>query len=424
MSFEFSPVKLVYGGEALGFAAGRTVLTPRVLPGEHAEVEEVRRQKGVVHARPLRILIASHERIEPACPYFARCGGCQYQHMPHVAQTKAKAEILRETLRRLGHVTWNAPIPVHAGPAWNYRNQAQLKVGRRADGSPALGFFEAESNQLVPIDACPILSPRLNALLAILGGEPWIGALAKGREVELLADDRDDRVMLTLAGSWSPQEAETLAHKCLAELDGVATVAFAQDGIARVCGEPHLTYRVGEFSYRLSPTAFFQSARFLLAELVAAVAANASGKMAIDLYAGVGLFSLPLAARFDQVIAVEAHPQAAADLAANARATGGGKIRTVAGTAFDFLRRYAQQEPDLVVMDPPRAGVGAETLKLLLDLQPRRLDYVSCSPPTLARDLGYLLKHGYQLDGLELFDCFPQTYHIESLARLSRTGGR
>jgi 23S rRNA (uracil1939-C5)-methyltransferase len=437
--FEFSPVKLVYGGEALGFHAGRTVLTPRVLPGERAEVEEVRRQKGVVHARPLRILSPSPDRIEPLCPYFGRCGGCQYQHFPQAAQVAAKTEILRETLRRLGQANWEEPIPAHSGPAWNYRNQAQLKVGNPPDGAPALGFFEAESNRLVSIDACPILSPRLNALLEALRSEPWCGALANGREVELLADDRDEKVMLTLAGSWNAGEAETLAHKCLEGLAGVTTVAITQDASVRVFGAPYLTYRVGEFAYQVSPTSFFQSARTLLPELVAAVASRGirpadaglkagatllgeekSGGLAIDLYAGVGLFTLPLAKWFEQVIAVEAHPQAAADLAANARALPGSKIRTTAGSAFDFLRRCAQMDPDLVVMDPPRAGVGAATLKLLLDLRPQRLHYVSCSPPTLARDLGFMLKHGYRLDSLELFDCFPQTYHIESLARLSR----
>ena len=420
--FQFSPVKLVYGGEALGFNAGRTILAPRVLPGERAEVEEVRRQKGVVHARPLRILEPSRERIEPLCGYFGRCGGCQYQHLPHATQVAAKVEILRETLRRLGRVKWEGPMPAHSGPAWNYRNQAHLRVGKMPDGAPALGFFEAESNRLIPIDACPILSPRLNALLAVLRSEPWINALANGREVELLADDRDERVILTLTGNWNSQEAETLARKCLAELDGVVTVAITQDASVRVFGEPHLIYRVGEFAYRVSPTAFFQSARFLLPELVAAVTGEESGAVAIDLYAGVGLFTLPLARRFEEVIGVEAHPQAAADLAVNARDVPGKKIRAIAGTAFDFLRRCAQMEPDLVVMDPPRAGVGAATLKLLLALRPKRLHYVSCSPPTLARDVGFLLQHGYRLDSLELFDCFPQTYHIESVARLSRIG--
>jgi 23S rRNA (uracil1939-C5)-methyltransferase len=179
---------------------------------------------------------------------------------------------------------------------------------------------------------------------------------------------------------------------------------------------------VGEFAYRLSPTAFFQSARFMLSGLVTAVTGEASGALAMDLYAGVGLFTLPLSTRYDQVIAVEAHPQAAADLAANARTIPGKKIQTIAGTTFDFLRRCAQMDPDLVVMDPPRAGVGAESLKLLLALRPKRLHYVSCSPPTLARDLGVLLQHGYHLDNLELFDCFPNTFHIESMARLSRIG--
>jgi 23S rRNA (uracil1939-C5)-methyltransferase len=144
--------------------------------------------------------------------------------------------------------------------------------------------------------------------------------------------------------------------------------------------------------------------------------------VAIDLYAGVGLFTLPLSKQFEQVMAVEVHPQSTANLAANARAVPGRKIRAIAGTAFDYLRRSAQMDPDLVVMDPPRAGAGVDTLKLLLALRPKRLHYVSCNPPTLARDLAYLLQQGYSLDSLEMFDFFPQTYHVESLARLSRIG--
>jgi 23S rRNA (uracil1939-C5)-methyltransferase len=419
-SFEFSPVKLVYGGEALGYHAGRTVLAPRVLPGERAEVEEVRTQKGVVHARTLRILDSSPQRIEPGCPYFGRCGGCQYQHMPYEAQLAVKTEILRETLRRLGKVQWEAPIPVHSGAAWNYRNQAQLKVGKGPAGNATLGFFEGESNRLIPIDACPILSPRLNTLLGVLCSEPWGGTLANCREVYLLGDDRDEKVMLTLRGTLTAGEAEALANKCREELAGVVTVAIEQGSGLRVFGEPHLTYRVGEFAYRVSPGAFFQSARYLLPEFVASVAGGQAGGVAMDLFAGVGLFSLPLAQHFEHVTAVESNAQAAADLTANARAVAGKKIRAVGESVFDFLRRYAQMEPDLVVMDPPRAGAGVAILKMLLALRPKRLHYVSCGPPTLARDLGFLLQNGYSLDALEMFDFFPQTYHIESLARLSR----
>jgi 23S rRNA (uracil1939-C5)-methyltransferase len=429
-SFEFSPVKLVYGGEALGFHEGHTVFSRLVLPGERVEVEEFRRQKGVIHARPLRILEPSPERIEPPCPYFGRCGGCQYQHFSHTSQVAAKTEILRETLRRLGQVKWEGPIAIHTGPPWNYRNQAQLKVGKGADGTPALGFFEAESNRLIPIDACPILSPRLNSIVAALRGPTWVDVLAACSEVELFADDRDEKAMLTLAGNWNSTTSEALAQRCLAELPGVATVALVQDSGLRVFGLPHLEYRVGEFAYRVSPTAFFQSARFLLPDFVEAVVAprqdseskGPKRSTAMDLFAGVGLFTLPLVRRFESVTAVESHPQAAADLAANAHSVTGNKIRTVTATAFDFLRRCAQSEPDLVIMDPPRAGVGVAPLKLLVELRPKNVHYVSCSPPTLARDLGFLLRHGYRLDSLDLFDFFPQTYHIETLARLSRIG--
>jgi 23S rRNA (uracil1939-C5)-methyltransferase len=418
MPFEFSPIKLVYGGEALGHYAGRTVLVPRVLPGERAEVEETRTAKGVVHARPLRILASAPERVEPPCPYFGRCGGCEYQHLDYERQTEAKREILRETLRRLGKVIWDSEIPVHAGPAWNYRNRAELKLGRKAGGKAEIGFFESESHRLLPIDSCPILSPRLNSILSELRGDPWSSRLAACREMELFADDRDEKVVVTLRGTFQSKEGEALADDLLARLQGVASVAIEGEEFHRVSGEPGIAYRVGEFEYHVSPGSFFQSSRFLLPELGTAVTGGESGLVALDLYAGVGLFSLPLARRFTQVLAVESDANSARDLAANARAAK--NIRAVEQTVSEYLRRCGQSEPDLVVVDPPRSGVGIATLKMLLTLRPQRLNYVSCSPPTLARDLSFVLANGYELNSVEFFDFFPQTYHIESLARLTR----
>jgi 23S rRNA (uracil1939-C5)-methyltransferase len=492
MHFELIPLKLVYGGDALGHHAGRPVLVPRVLPGERVEAEAIRTAKGVVHARPLRILEPSPARIDPPCPYFGRpgapsreagwgagrCGGCQYQHLNTEDQAAAKKEILRETLRRIGKITWDAEIRLHTGPAWNYRNQAQLKVARQPDGKVALGFFEAESTRLFPVDVCLILSPRLNAILGELRSANWSSRLGACCEIELLADDRDEKVMLTLRGNLEadvgpglapacirrltdtgPQaradpavagvspttdESEELARDCLARLPGVVSVACGPrskpsrrpvspnrppaDGLerggrsvpARVFGESALFYRVNEIQYQISPGSFFQSSRFLLPELVTAVTEDESGSTALDLFAGVGLFTLPLARRFDRVISVEASPQSSSDLAANARAHALGNIRPVTGTVFDFLRRCAQSEPNLVILDPPRAGVGIKTLKYLVALRPKRLHYVSCSPPTLARDLGFITAHGYRLNFVELFDLFPQTYHIESVAKLTR----
>lgn len=421
MTFELTAQKLVYGGEALGHHEGRAVFVPLVLPGERAEVEVVRTAKGVAHARPLRIIEASPERVEPPCPYFSRCGGCQYQHLGADLQLAAKREILRETLRRIGKVAWDSEIALHTASPWNYRNQAQLKVAHQSDGRVDLGFFEGESHRLVPIDECRILSPRLNAVLGELRSAEWSSRFGECREIDLLADDRDERVAVTVRGRIGQDEAEAAARDMLGKLPGVVSVAIDSEGQTRVYGESGLEYCVGEFRYHISSGSFFQASRYLLPKLVEAVTDAPPGKLALDLYAGVGLFTLPLARRFAQVIGVEAGSSAVADLAVNAQAHSLANIRAADETAFDFLRRFAQAEPDLVVLDPPRAGVETRALKLLAGCRPKQIHYLSCSPPTLARDLDFLLRRGYQIISIALFDMFPQTYHIESLVKLFRS---
>ena len=421
MPFELTPTKLIYGGNALGHHAGRTVLVPRVLPGERVEVEEVRTAKGVVHARPLRILLAAPQRSAAPCPYFGHCGGCHYQHLSPQLQSAGKLEILRETLRRIGSIDWTGDIPLHAGPPWNYRNQAQFKVARQPGGRVELGFFEAQSHQVFPVDACLIVSPRLNAVLAELRQPEWAEGLGSLREIDLVADERDEEVMLTLQGESFGAEGEQMGHKLLEKVPGAVCVALAGKNRTRVLGKPALQYSVGEVSYRVSPGSFFQVSRFLTPDLVTSVAGDERGELALDLFAGVGLFSLPLARRFQRVVAAEANPIAVSDLRATAEANGLSNLHAAGETTYDFLRRFAQMAPDLVVMDPPRAGVDAGSLQLLAALRPRKIHYLSCSPPTLARDLKPLARHGYHLESIELFDLFPQTYHIEALARLARS---
>lgn len=429
MPFEFTAEKLVYGGEALGHANGHTVLVPGILAGERIRAEAVRTAKGVVHARALEVVEAAPERDTPPCPYFGRCGGCHYQHFDAECQVAAKREILRETLRRIGKVDWTGDIPAYTAHPWGYRNQAELKLGR-GDGGLTIGFYEAESHRVCPIDRCLILSPKLNLLVTELQRAPWTERLADCRTVSLLADDRDERVMMTIdfqAGSnRSSDSIEALAQECLSELPGVASITLVREAdrrgrgaIRRTFGSAALEYQMGEFRYQVSPGSFFQTSRYLMSKLAAAVT-DAQGDLALDLFAGVGLFTLPLARRFKLVEAVEAGKSAAADLVRNAVSYGLGNVRVACEAAFDFLRRFARSAPDLVVLDPPRSGVGAKTLSLLGASGPRHIHYVSCSPPTLARDLQELVRRGYAVDSVELFDFFPQTYHIESLTRLTR----
>ena len=439
-TFELTPTKLVYGGDALGHHAGRSVLVPRVLPGERVEVEEVRTAKGVTHARPLRIFQASAQRVEPPCPYFGRCGGCHYQHFSRELQSASKQEILRETLRRLGGIDWTGAIPLHSGPPWNYRNQAQFKVARQSGGRVDLGFFEAQSHRVFPVDACLILSPRLNSVLEQLRRPEWAEGLAGLREIDVVADDRDEEVMITLQSEGGAGVSEGFAQDLLERIPGAVSLAIepggagagrsrdsgrdarATSGQTRVLGKPALHYTVDDFGYRVSPGSFFQISRFLTPALVRSVTSDQRGGLALDLYAGVGLFSLPLARRFERVVAAEANPIAASDLAANAQAYGLSNLAAARETTYDFLRRFAQAEPDLAVLDPPRAGVDVGSIRLLAALGPRRIHYLSCSPPTLARDLKALAGRGYRLGSIELFDLFPQTYHIEALARLAPAG--
>ena len=420
MSFEISPHKLVYGGEALGHAEGQTVLVSRALPGERLEVEPIRTAKGVIHARPLRVLEAAPERINPPCPYFGRCGGCHYQHLDIQHQVTWKVEILRDTLRRIGKIIWDQEIAVHQANPWNYRNQAQLKVGEGASGEVEIGFFEALSHRLAPIDQCLILSPLLNSVLRQLREREWADQFRECQEIELSSDGRDERVRLILQGEFAAKKFEQLAKDLLERVEGVSGVALRDGRSLRVVGEPALMHQVGEFLYQVSPGSFFQTSRYLLPEFVNRVVESAEGELVLDLYAGVGLFTLPLARSFRRVMGIESYPAAAADLKANALMHGLDRIHTTGATAFDFLRRFAQMNPDLVILDPPRSGIGKPTLNRLAELRPRSIRYVACHPPTWARDLAYLVNQGYQLETVEMFDFFPQTYHVECLARLVR----
>jgi 23S rRNA (uracil1939-C5)-methyltransferase len=421
MTFEVTPHKLVYGGEALAHAQGRTVLVARGLPGERMEVETVRDAKGVIHARPLRIIEPSPERVEPPCPYFGRCGGCHYQHLAPPSQVSWKTEILRETLRRIGTISWDAPIEVHAGEPWNYRNQAEFKIAHGADSAVELGFFEGESHRLCPVDACLILSPRLNSILHALREPQWLSRLGDFQTLDLLVDDKDEKVRLTLRGAAHDfAHTHQIAQDLLQGIAGVTGVSIASATKLETFGEPALAYRVGEFAYRVSSGSFFQASRFLLPGLVTSVLGEESGAVALDLFAGVGLFTLPLARRYQQVIGVEASPEAARDLEANLRAHSLANARASGQSVFDFLRRFALPLPDLIVLDPPRAGAEKRVLERLAQIGPRRIRYVSCHPPALARDLAYLLGHGYRLESVAMFDFFPQTYHVESLARLMK----
>jgi 23S rRNA (uracil1939-C5)-methyltransferase len=419
--------KLVYGGEGLARHEGHTVFAPFVLPGETVTVEPLERRKKFIRGRVSAVVTASPDRIQAECPHFGVCGGCDYQHMPYEVQLRYKAEILRETLSRLGKIVWEGELTPHGSPPYGYRNRAQWKIAPGADGRPAVGYFQAGSRRLSPAQACPILSPRLREILGTLSRLTAAGALPAGlREVEAFADDADDRVLLNLSFEMldgSPQEVTNLLRAELLCAESFL-IYIARGDRFELDGPGYLTYSVGAHRYRVGHLSFFQVNRALIPELVETVMADAHGRLALDLFAGVGLFSLPLAHRFERAVAVESNAATARDLELNLQASGAPSPAARPTDVETFLARW-RDKPDFVLLDPPRAGVSAPALQRLINLGPAAIGYLSCDPATLARDLALLVgtrdKPGrYEIASVHLVDMFPQSYHLEAFLRLIR----
>jgi len=418
--------KLVYGGEGMGHADGTAVFVPFVLPGETVEVRLAEQKKKFARGRAEQFIATSPGRIAPPCPYFTRCGGCHYQHLPYEAQLQYKKEILLETLSRLGGVRWTGDVAVHASPPFGYRNRAQWKARRQGEDAAVIGYLESGTQTLCPVERCPILSPQLEAALARLG------ELLAAREIpatlleaEAFADDADERLLLSASfANLAGGTAKALGERLREALPAVKSLLLHDASRDRfeLFGPGFLQYRAAGRTYRVGHLSFFQVNRFLVDELARQATVGAAGGLALDLYAGVGLFSLLLAENFERVVAAEANPAATRDLEENIRAAAlGGRMASRTQEAESFLSGF-RGRPELVVLDPPRTGISDVVRGRLLTLGAAEIRYVSCDPATLARDLAGF-SAGYEVAEIQMFDLFPQSFHLETLVRLRRKGG-
>jgi 23S rRNA (uracil1939-C5)-methyltransferase len=423
--------KMVYGGDGLGHAEGNTVFVPLVMPGELVRVEVKTRKKKTVWAKLLEIAEPAAARVKAPCPHFGVCGGCNYQHIDFAEQTRLKIGILRETLSRLGGISWAGEIAAHTAEPYGYRNRAQWAV--RSGMPRALGYFLPESSVIMPVDTCPVLSPRLLETFNLLQEMARGGKLPNGiLEIEAFADSEDEKIALNIAFDAYPKPASELAEFFRTELPRIESLLLLDQKKERfeLTGPGFLTHRAGGLSFRVSHLSFFQVNRFLIEKLLAAVTAGAKGNLALDLYSGVGFFTLPLAKTFNKVISVDANLAATRDLYANAEMAGV-EVTTFNEHTEDFLKK-PQERPDLVVLDPPRSGLGTVAAGKLLELGAPEIIYLSCDPSTLARDLAILTGNSkkpaeitttgpfYEITAIDMFDLFPQTFHLETLVRLRK----
>jgi 23S rRNA (uracil1939-C5)-methyltransferase len=447
---ELTIEKLVYGGDGLARlpaderGRGKAAFIPYVLEGERVEAVLLEQKTGFARAQADQILAASPQRIEPRCPYFQRCGGCHYQHTGYEHQLEIKATILKENLRRIAKLELDTELSIHPSPPWNYRNRTRLRV--HTGSQFALGYYRWNSHELLAVEQCPISSPLINRAIAAMWQLGRAGKVFDGiREIEFFANADDTQL---LVGAYCSTDIGNATEQFAADFRTIQPettgVAFLETHSSKpetrgdpkrlaVSGSDHLTYTTKLASYRVSAGAFFQINRYLADDLVniavgvgrgngrdAHRIAGATGT-ALDLYAGVGLFSSALSSvpnrEFERVIAVESSPTSHADLLYNSPAN----VKAVRATTEQYLENAAGKvRLELVVVDPPRSGLGEKVTQGLAKMKASRVVYVSCDPATLSRDLARLLQSGYRVQEAHLVDLFPQTYHLESVFHLVR----
>ena len=402
MEQDITLTTLTYGGDAMGrLEDGRAVFVPFGLPGERVRVRLVEEKRGYARAELVEILEAAPQRITPRCIHFGVCGGCHYQNLPYEEQLKAKTEILRDQLARIGRIE-NPPVrEMVASPSpWNYRNHVQFHLTEEG----RLGYMTAGVPRVFAISECHLPEGSINSLWPQLEFEP-------GMDIERISlrSGVDEELMLVLESeSPEPPELEIEA--------GISATHVFEDNTIVIAGNDHVLLRVLERDFTVSAPSFFQVNTAMAGTMVEHILANlpvSPSTTLMDVYCGAGLFSAFLAPKCRRVIGIESSPSACEDFAVNLDEFE--NVEQYEGLAEEVIP-YLDVKPDVVLVDPPRAGLEKQVVDGLLKSGPKMIAYVSCDPSTLARDAARLIGGGYRLKQVTPFDLFPQTFHIESIS--------
>ncbi len=406
--FQVKIEKLVYGGAGLGRRERKVVFVPFSVPGDRLLVRPVEEKKTYLRAEIVRVFEPGMGRTEPPCEYFGKCGGCHLQQLGYLHQIEAKRRILEELFHHRFPQTIDLPIIMRACTRpYGYRSRARVQLRGCGAGSK-LGFFRFRSRSVEDIAQCLLFRPSLNeALSSLRQYQLKVDTDFRLREVDMAASEEE--------GTWTT------------EMVGVAGNQELSIAIGNSRGEEVILKRkIGQFCYSVKASVFFQPNDFMVMELVDLVCESAKGAgygSALDLFSGVGLFSLPLANQFNKVVAVDNSQSACRLCAANASAAGLDNVEAVCADAAEWMKAVPQSQRrkfDIIVLDPPRTGAGAVVMDQIVKWAPPVIIYVSCDPQTLVRDLARIPARDYTIDLVEGLDMFPQTYHFETVVRLVR----
>jgi len=437
---------LAFGGDGVGRLDGYVVFVRGGLPGDRLRVRVTEARARYARAVVEQVEEPSPQRVEAPCPYFGRCGGCRFQHLAYEAQLALKAKQVRDCLERLGGLAGVALRPILPAPeTYGYRNKMEFTITGTA-GAPVVGLHEADRYDVVlDIERCLLQSEAMNRLLTAVREElragelsVWDPATESGlmRFVTLREGRRTGDLMVNLVASAPAVETlAPVAARLRAREPALAAVVLnvnAKKAAVAVgteehvlAGRDHIREALGGLEFRVSANSFFQTntgQAERLFGLVVEACELTGAETVVDLYSGTGAISLLLARRCRRVYGIEVAPAAVEDAVRNARANGIDNCTFLVGEVRHVLPRLIAEgvRAEVVVADPPRAGFHPKALGALATLAPARVVYVSCNPATLARDLSGLVRAGYRLEWVQPVDMFPQTPHIEAVARLTR----
>jgi len=418
--------RYTYGGDTLGrLPDGRAVFVPYAIPGEVVRLRLIEERPHYARARLEEVLEPSPQRITPRCPHFTVCGGCHYQHIPYPAQLQAKNEIVQEQLLRVANLSGvQVNPPIASSLEWSYRNHVQFHLCCESETQGCrLGFVAAEytraqnspknaatPDQIVALQECYLPDDLISQVWQQIDLEP-----VAGLQRVALRSGVDDDLLLVLE-SDSPETPEFSVDFPL------SAVHLSPAGALLLAGSDHIITRVKQRLFRVSASSFFQVNTLIAEKMVDHLLAHlplTRSSTVLDLYCGAGLFSAFLAPHVAKVIGVEISPFACVDYEVNLDEFDNVSLYEAAA---EEVLAHVSLLPDVVIVDPPRAGLTRPVLQSLLRLQPYTIAYVSCDPATMARDLRYFSEGGYQILSITPFDLFPQTYHVECVVLMARVG--
>lgn len=443
--YEMNIEDLGVNGEGIGKIEGYTMFVSGALPGERVRIKAVKVGKSYGYGKLLEVKKASPDRKIPLCPYFPRCGGCQLQHLSYPAQLDFKRKLVQDALQRIGGlegVVVNETIGMKE--PWNYRNKMQFPVGMNKNGL-AIGFYAPRSHDIIDMDRCYIHHPVNDKIISIVrdyinkfhippydehshegiirhivsrtgfkSGEIMVIIVTKGEELPY----KDDLIK-------SLTENIPQIKSIVQNINSKRTNVILGSQNKVLWGKAYIYDYIGDLKFKISPLSFFQ-VNPVQTEVLYKTAVDYAGltgrETVIDAYCGTGTISLFMARKAAKVLGVEVVPQAIEDAKQNARENRIENVEFQCGDAEELIPELFKQglQPDVIVVDPPRKGCSEKLLEAIAYAKPDRIVYVSCNPATLARDLSYLSKNGYQVQKVQPVDMFAQTSHVESICLMSK----